>query len=161
MKLFPSCFSAPQSKQLLILTAIWTLAMVMATFIAIGASADDTSPDGLATLILTVGMFAVRYMATQRGWKYGRGPTDTAGQTSFPKTLPVMALMAIYAIGGGYVSWLVFSWFNDNVNPGSSVLGLMALTLVVASFTWLGVRVAAMRGYRLATQPKAASAPTS
>ena len=159
MKLFPSCFAAPQSKYLLILTGIWTLGMVIATFIAIGASADDTSPDGLATLILTLGMFAVRYMATQQGWKYGRvGTTD---QTSFPKTLPVMALMVIYAIGGGYVSWLVFSWFNDNVNPGSSVLGLMALTLVVASFTWLGVRVAAVRGYRLGTQTKGASVPTS
>ncbi len=88
MKLFPTCFNTPQNKQLLILTAIWTLAMVMATFIAIGASADDTSPDGLATLILTVGMFAVRYMATQRGWKAaGKLPTPRARRAS-PRHFP-------------------------------------------------------------------------
>jgi cation transporter-like permease len=161
MKLFSSCFTAPQSKHLLVLTGIRTLVMVIATFIAIGASADDASPDGLTIPILTVGMFAVRYMATQQGWKYGRLVSNTAGLPSFPKTFPVMALMAVYALGSGYVSWLLFSWFNDDYNPGSSVLGLMALTLVVAFFTWLGVRVAAMRGYRLGIQPMNASVPTS
>jgi hypothetical protein len=161
MKLFPSCFTTVQSKRLLVLTGTWTLMMVIATFIAIAASADDASPDGFATLILTIGMFAVRYLATQQGWTYGQIVTNTPGPPSFPKKLWVIALMAIYAIGGGYVSWLLFNWFNINYNPGSSVMGLIALTLVVAFFTWLGVRVAAMRGYREATQLQVRPDPTS
>ena len=135
--------------------------MVIATFIAIGTSADDTSPDGLVTLVLTIGMFAVRYMATQRGWTYGLIVADTAGQTSLPQKLWVMALMVIYAIGGGSFCRLVFNWFNKSDNPGSSLMAAIVLTLVVAVFTWLGVRAAAARGYRLAMQPKTASLSTS
>jgi len=120
MKLFSSCFTAPQSKHLLVLTGIWTLVMVIATFIAIGASADDASPDGLTIPILTVGMFAVRYMATQQGWKYGRLVSNTAGLPSFPKTFPDGRL----CLGLGLRLLAVVQLVQRRLQPGQQCAGV-------------------------------------